>query len=180
MNKLDVDDFNPDARFATLWTREQLTNRVRDYLDNLPIALVEEEIFTLVHGSPRHPIREYILYPAVAQPNFRQFNTAYCFVGHTHSPIIFEEAEDPDSMCHAFVPEFNNGPSGLGERRLIINPGSVGQPRDGDARAAYGILDTDTNTFEHRRVTYPISVTQEKMKSYDFPPRLWNRLAFGW
>ncbi len=180
LDKLDVEDFNPDARFATLWTREQLTADVRDYLNNLPIALVEEEIFTLVHGSPRHPIWEYILYPAVAQPNFKQFNTPYCFVGHTHSPVIFEEADEPGEVCKAYIPDFNNDPLMLGEHRLIVNPGSVGQPRDGDARAAYGILDTEANTLRHYRVTYPISVTQEKMKSYDFPPRLWNRLAFGW
>ena len=180
LGKLDVDDFNPDARFATLWTREKLTDRVQEFLDSLPITLVEEDVFTLVHGSPRHPIWEYILYPAVAQPNFRQFNTSYCFVGHTHSPVIFEEADEPGQICEAFIPEFNNGPIDLGDRRLIINPGSVGQPRDGDARAAYGILNTVTNSFEHRRITYPISVTQEKMKDYDFPPRLWNRLAFGW
>jgi len=63
---------------------------------------------------------------------------------------------------------------------LIINPGSVGQPRDGDARAAYGILDVEAKSFEYRRTSYPVSVTQEKMKAYDFPARLWNRLAFGW
>jgi predicted phosphodiesterase len=180
LGKLDVDDFNPDARFASLWTREQLTDEVRDYLDQLPIALVEEEIYTLVHGSPRHPIWEYILYPAVAQPNFKQFSTSYCFVGHTHSPIIFQESIDPNGLCDAIIPEFNNGPISLGTQRLIINPGSVGQPRDGDARAAYGLLDVEKNEFEHRRITYPVSVTQEKMKDYDFPARLWNRLAFGW
>lgn len=180
LGKLDIEDFNPDARFASLWTREQLTDKVRKYLDNLPIALVEEEVYTLVHGSPRHPIWEYILYPAVAQPNFKQFNTPYCFVGHTHSPVIFTEAEDPRDMCGAVVPEFNNSPLQLDERRVIINPGSVGQPRDGDARAAYALVDTQANTFEHRRIPYPVSVTQEKMKEYDFPPRLWKRLAFGW
>ena len=180
LGKLDVEDFNPDARFASLWTRDQLVDDVRNYLDKLPLALVEEELYTLVHGSPRHPIWEYILYPAVAQPNFKQFNTTYCFVGHTHSPIVFQEANEPNTLCEATVPEFNNSPVKLGEQRLIINPGSVGQPRDGDARAAYGILDIETNTFEHRRVTYPVSVTQEKLKSYDFPERLWKRLAFGW
>jgi predicted phosphodiesterase len=180
LGKLDVDDFNPDARFATLWTRDQLTEKVRDFLNNLQVASIEEKLYTLVHGSPRHPIWEYILYPSVAQPNFKQFNTPYCFVGHTHSPIIFQEAEEPGSMCEAMMPEFNNGLMALGDRRLIINPGSVGQPRDGDARAAYGILDVETNSFEHRRVTYPVSVTQEKLKSYDFPERLWKRLAFGW
>jgi predicted phosphodiesterase len=180
LGKLDIDDFNPDARFASLWTREQLTEKVRSYLDDLPIALVEEEIYTLVHGSPRHPIWEYILYPAVAQPNFKQFNTPYCFVGHTHSPVIFQESAEANGSVEAIVPEFNGGPIKFGENRLIINPGSVGQPRDGDARAAYGILDIEENTFEYRRIPYPVSATQEKMKGYDFPPRLWSRLAFGW
>ncbi len=180
LGKLDVEDFNPDARFASLWTRDQLVDDVRNYLDKLPLALVEEELYTLVHGSPRHPIWEYILYPAVAQPNFKQFNTTYCFVGHTHSPIFFKEATESGALCEATVPEFNNSPVELGEQRLIINPGSVGQPRDGDARAAYGILDVEAMSFEHRRASYPISETQEKMKELDFPARLWNRLAFGW
>ncbi|MEM7348144.1 MAG: metallophosphoesterase family protein [Chloroflexota bacterium] len=179
LGKLDVDDFNRDARFASLWTREQLNEPVREYLDNLPVALLEEELYTLVHGSPRHPIWEYILYPSIAQDNFKQFSTPYCFVGHTHNPVIFQEAPQ-GNMCEAFAPEFNNGPIALAEERLIINPGSVGQPRDGDARAAYGILDTEAQAFEHRRVVYPVSVTQEKMKGFDFPARLWNRLAFGW
>ena len=180
LGKLDVDDFNPDARFASLWTREQLTPEVRDYLDNLPVSLIEEEVFTLVHGSPRHPIWEYILYPAVAQPNFKHFSSPYCFVGHTHSPVIFQESDEPNQMCDLIEPDFNEEPLVLNDHRLIINPGSVGQPRDGDARAAYGILDTEALTFEHRRVTYPVSETQEKMKNFNFPARLWNRLAFGW
>jgi diadenosine tetraphosphatase ApaH/serine/threonine PP2A family protein phosphatase len=62
---------------------------------------------------------------------------------------------------------------------LIINPGSVGQPRDGDVRAAYAILDVATNSLEHRRVPYRINLTQQKMKQRQFPPRLWQRLAFG-
>ena len=101
-------------------------------------------------------------------------------MGHTHSPIIFQESDEAGVMCEAIVPEFNNGAAPLGERRLIINPGSVGQPRDGDARSAYGILDLEKSTFEHRRVTYPVSATQEKLKSYNMPERLWKRLAFGW
>ena len=180
LGKLDIDDFNPDARFASLWTRDQLNDDVREYLDNLPTGLIEEDIYTLVHGSPRHHIWEYILYPAVAQPNFKHFDTSYCFVGHTHSPVIFLESEDPKTLCDAAIPEYNNGPTRLGERRLIVNPGSVGQPRDGDARAAYGLLDIEERTFEHRRIKYPVSVTQDKMKEQDFPTRLWKRLAFGW
>lgn len=180
LGKLDIDDFNPDARFATLWTREQLNDDVRDYLEDLPTSLVEAELYTLVHGSPRHHVWEYILYPTIAQPNFKHFDTLYCFVGHTHSPVIFREADNPDELCEALAPIFNAGPIQFEEQRLIVNPGSVGQPRDGDARAAYGILDTESCTFEYRRVKYPVSITQEKMKKHSFPSRLWNRLAFGW
>ncbi|MFQ5614241.1 MAG: metallophosphoesterase family protein [Anaerolineae bacterium] len=180
LGKLDVDDFNADARHVTLWTREQLKTNVHDYLDELPVVLVREEDYTLVHGSPRHPIWEYILYPTIAQMNFEHFNTPYCLVGHTHSPVIFIAGEDPQAQCQAEIPTPNNGPVPLGQRRLIVNPGSVGQPRDGDARAAYGILDTEKGTFEHRRVTYPIGKTQEQMKEQDFPARLVNRIAFGW
>jgi diadenosine tetraphosphatase ApaH/serine/threonine PP2A family protein phosphatase len=180
LGKLDVDDFNADARFASLWTREQLNSDVQGYLENLPVVLVEEEDFTLVHGSPRHPIWEYVLYPAVAEPNFEHFSTRYCFVGHTHSPVIFLANDDPNLMCDVQIPVPNDGPAPLGKRRLILNPGSVGQPRDGDARAAYGILNTETRLFEHRRVTYQVGLTQERMKERGFPPRLVNRIAFGW
>jgi predicted phosphodiesterase len=180
LGKIDIEDFNPDARFATLWTREQLADDVRQYLESLPTKLVQADMYTLVHGSPRHHVWEYILHPTIAQPNFKQFETHYCFVGHTHSPVIFREADDPDELCEALAPIFNAGPIQFDNHRLIVNPGSVGQPRDGDARAAYGLLEVEAQTFEYRRVKYPISVTQEKMKGYKFPSRLWNRLAFGW
>lgn len=180
LDKLDIDDFQPNARFAVLWTREQLKADNYDYLDNLPVMLCEESVFTLVHGSPRHPIWEYILYPRIAQLNFDHFDTPYCFVGHTHSPVVFIEADSPQQMCDEIIPGPDNYTHKLNSRRLIINPGSVGQPRDGDARASYGILDTDTMEFQIRRVPYHVSEVQELMKQYNFPPKLWKRLAFGY
>jgi len=180
LGKLDVDDFNPDARHVSLWTRTVLTERNRQFLQELPIALIEEEQFTLVHGSPRHPIWEYILYPAVAQINFDHFSTRYCLVGHTHSPVIFHAPDNPGGLCQAEVPSANNGPSSLTSHRLILNPGSVGQPRDGDPRASYGILNLDDFTFEYRRIPYPIAETQQRMEQLGFPSRLVNRLSFGW
>jgi predicted phosphodiesterase len=180
LGKLDVDDFNPDARHVSLWTRSVLTESNHRYLQELPVALIPEEQFTLVHGSPRHPIWEYILYPAVAQVNFDHFSTHYCLVGHTHSPVIFYAPEEPGGICRAYVPSANNGPEPLNNQRLILNPGSVGQPRDGDPRASYGILDVDNLTFEYRRIPYPIAETQERMQQLSFPSRLINRLSFGW
>jgi len=180
LDKLDIDDFQPHARFAVLWTREELTAENFDYLDNLPVNLQEEEVFTLVHASPRHPIWEYILYRKIAQQNFNHFQTPYCLVGHTHSPAIFIEASSPQDMCDEIIPGPGDYVYKLNSERLIINPGSVGQPRDGDARASYGLLDTDTMNFEIKRVPYHISEVQELMKQYQFPRKLWTRLAFGY
>jgi len=179
LGKLDIEDFNPDAQYACLWTREQLTPDNREYLDNLPVSLIEEE-FTLVHGSPRQPIWEYILYPSVAKANFAHFSTQICLVGHTHAPVIFRfRPHDPDAPCESFLPSLD-GPMPLGSDRLIINPGSVGQPRDGDARASYVILDTEAMTLEYHRVIYPVKVTQERMIEHGLPPRLIARLSYGW
>ena len=80
LGRVDIEDFNPDAQRASLWTRQQLTPDNLAYLESLPISLVEEEKFTLVHGSPRQPVWEYILYPSIAKPNFAHFSTRFCFV----------------------------------------------------------------------------------------------------
>ncbi|OQY48730.1 MAG: hypothetical protein B6242_01550 [Anaerolineaceae bacterium 4572_78] len=180
INRLNVDDFNPNAKFAVLWTREIMTTENLDYLAGLPDEPIEQEShFTLVHASPRHPIWEYVLYPRIAQLNFAHFQTNYCFVGHTHSPIVFVESQIYDTMCDAIIPTTERYLQELDVQRLIINPGSVGQPRDGDPRASYGILDTDKMEFEIRRVEYNVTEVQDIMKQYNFPPRLWSRLKFG-
>ena len=180
INKLDYEEFQPHAKFVADWTKKQLTTNNRDYLYNLPLCLFEEKVFTLVHGSPRHPIWEYVTSPKVAQMNFGHFETPYCMVGHTHSPIIFAEANTPDQLCNDIIPESDNHTLSLNGQRLIINPGSVGQPRDGDARASYGILDTDTMQMQIKRVHYDIDAVQTIMKQHDFPARLWSRLEAGY
>jgi predicted phosphodiesterase len=179
LGKLDVDDFNSDARRASLWTRRQLSPENMDYLVNLPTILVEGD-FTLVHGSPRHHVWEYILYPSIAVPNFDHFATQYCMVGHTHTPVIFRHSLDGNErVCEAFLPTLE-GVLPLGEDRLIINPGSVGQPRDGDARASFSIVDSEARTIDFRRVFYQVNETQERMRRVELPPRLITRLAYGW
>jgi len=180
MKKVNVEDFNPDARLSVLWTQEQLSNESSAYLESLPISLVEGP-FTLVHGSPREPIWEYILYPPIAQLNFSYFGTPYCLVGHTHVPVLYrsrQEADDP--MCE--MEQLREGhPMPLeGGDRLIINPGSVGQPRDGDARASYAILDTEALTLEYRRVSYDIAKVQRRMEKAGLPQRNVMRLTYGW
>jgi len=179
LDKLSDSDFNPDAQWACRWTREELLPENFEYLDNLPPSLIEEG-FTLVHGSPRQPIWEYILYPSIATSNFAYFDTQICFVGHTHTPVIFRyEQLDSGGTCLPFpLPQGNPFP--LGEGRMIINPGSVGQPRDGDPRASYAILDPDEATLEYHRIHYPVEITQRKMMEEGLPIRLIARLGYGW
>lgn len=177
-SRLDLDEFNLDAQVAVAWTYERLSPEERDFLAQLPERITTAP-FTLVHGSPRHPVWEYILQPSVARANFAHFDTPFCLVGHTHVPVIFALAED-GSRCYAYSP-CSNGPLGLTDApRMILNPGSVGQPRDGIPLAAYAILDTDAMTLTFHRQPYPIEQTQRRMDEYKLPHRLSARLTFGW
>jgi predicted phosphodiesterase len=176
LGKLDIDSFNSEARFAIRWTQETISEETRAYLAGLP-SLLEKEPFTLAHASPRQPVWEYILDEHSAAQNFAVFNTAYCFVGHTHIPVVFTETKAGKSQ--ASFPDYGK-PLRLGEQRLIINPGSVGQPRDSDPRAAYGLLDIEAMTWEPRRVDYDIAETQDRMRRHGMPFRLIARLEVGW
>lgn len=175
IGKLDTSDFNPDAQQACFWTRAQLSPENKSYLENLPERLVEGD-FTIVHGSPRHPVWEYLFYAMSALDNLPHFATRYCFVGHTHVPIIFREQ---DGSCDTLVP-MPGAEFPLDEKRAIINPGAVGQPRDGDERASYVILDTAQAKLIYRRMPYPIVATQRRMAEAKLPPRLIARLTYGW
>lgn len=179
LERLDIQDFNPDARQAVLWTQKELTEIGREYLAQLPTRL-ESEDFTIVHGSPREPIWEYVLLTSLAATNFHWFNTCYCLVGHTHSPAIYQELTDNASTSARSLSVKCDEPLQLGDSRLIINPGSVGQPRDGDARASYVILDLEERSVTYRRVSYPIEDTQTHMRECDLSDRLVARLAHGW
>lgn len=180
LGKLDLRSFNADARKANEWTQQILNPAARNYLQGLTPQRIEHERYTLAHGSPRQPIWEYILDPLTAELNFLAFNTLVCLVGHTHIPVVFHLPEHPDnnSLCETFMPSYGK-PIDLSEGRWIINPGSVGQPRDGIPDAAYGIVDVEANTFEHRRVTYEIEITQDRMRQAKLPDRLIDRLAVG-
>lgn len=178
LGKLDITSFNSDARLSSVWTQSELTPASRAYLESLPTHVIQEQ-FTLAHASPRQPVWEYVLDPLIAQRNFAYFETPYCLVGHTHVPIIYYQPNDNPDGCQVLVPPYD-GPVQLeGEARLILNPGGVGQPRDGNPEASYAILDTETMTWEHHRVSYAIEITQERMRARDLPARLIERLEYG-
>jgi diadenosine tetraphosphatase ApaH/serine/threonine PP2A family protein phosphatase len=174
LGELDPSTFNDDARSAVAWTRRTMSTSTRDWLAGLPTRRVEGD-FTLVHGSPRDPLWEYLFSVPVARRNLTAFDTRHCLVGHTHVPLVFR---DDDGHVELVAP----GPGSrlhLDERRAILNPGGVGQPRDGDPRACGMTLDTVSGLVEWQRVDYPIAVTQGRMRAAGLPPRLIARLEHG-
>jgi predicted phosphodiesterase len=176
LGELDMDEFNLDAQRMIRWTQEAISEETRAYLSELPEMLTLES-FTLAHASPREPVWEYILDESVAAANFAHFETLYCLVGHSHTALYFLEAKE--GKTEGYLP-VNGHPYKLDEIRCILNPGSVGQPRDSDPRAAYALLDTREMMWEFRRVSYPIEVTQQKMMVAGLPNRLISRLKYGW
>lgn len=175
---VDLIEFNPDARRACRWTMEQLAPENRDLLDGLSEKIILSE-FTLVHGSPRAPVWEYITQPEAARENMAAFDTQVCLVGHTHVPLAFYLPSPSASTCERRWLS-GVGPLELNAGRWILNPGSVGQPRDGDPAASYMTLDAETMTVEVHRVTYPVEETQHRMERAGLPGNLILRLSFGW
>jgi diadenosine tetraphosphatase ApaH/serine/threonine PP2A family protein phosphatase len=175
INKVSTADFNASAARAAAWTAAQLTTEERQYLDGLPEVAKEGE-FTLAHGTLRAPVWEYLLSLEAAREQFRLMETPYSIVGHSHLPFWAEEGGGDEVRSE---PWSDGERVELGERRLIINPGGVGQPRDGDPRAAYALYDTEAQTLTLHRVEYDIAATQEKMRTAGLPSWLAERLSFG-
>jgi diadenosine tetraphosphatase ApaH/serine/threonine PP2A family protein phosphatase len=175
VGNIDTSEFNPDAATAVQWTAKQLTPRDVTYIRSLP-RVIKKDDFTLVHGSPREPIWEYVMSISGARENFVYFNTKFCLLAHTHTPMVF--SLDKTDSC-SFSQFSTDKELVLGEERLIINPGAVGQPRDGDPRASYAIYDSETRKFWLYRVPYDVAATQAKMVEQRLPMRLVARLSHG-
>lgn len=171
---VDVSWFNPDAARAIAWTETAVDENARAYLATLPEVRREGEL-TAVHGSPRDPTWEYITGPGIAAENLGAFDTRICLHGHTHVPIVFRA----DDGRMEVVPATPEAPVTIATARALINPGSVGQPRDGNPAASYLVLDTQAGTAEFRRVAYDVAATQRLMRQAGLPPRLAERLSYG-
>jgi len=175
IDKIGISEFNPDAAAACRWTARQLTPEDVEYLENLPLVIQKED-FTLVHGSPREPIWEYLMSISSAKRNFAYFRSQFCLVGHSHMPLVF--SLDETGACSSSQFLTNIGLT-LGKSRLIINPGGVGQPRDGDPRASYAIYDSEARLVRLYRVPYDVDATQAAMVKHNLPVRLVVRLSYG-
>jgi diadenosine tetraphosphatase ApaH/serine/threonine PP2A family protein phosphatase len=171
---VDASWFNPDAATAIEWTAQVVDGNARAYLAALPEVRRDGEL-TAVHGSPRDPTWEYVTGPGVAAANLSAFDTRLCLHGHTHVPVIFSA----DDGRIEVVPATPDAPLRLNAGRAMVNPGSVGQPRDGNPAASYLVLDTESGTAEFRRVTYDVGRTQRLMGEVGLPARLAERLSYG-
>ena len=167
-----LEAFNPIAAEACRWTTAHLSAEALVFLAELPRTLVEDS-FTLAHGTPNDPIWDYLISYSQAVEAWERVDTSDVFVGHSHIQFSVEagrgvEHPGPDGLT---VP--------LGHARLVVNPGSVGQPRDRDPRAAYAVYDDDARIVSLRRVWYDITETQRAMAEAQLPEPLITRLSLG-
>ena len=173
LGTLDVEDFNEEAAAAALWTRDELEPRWRSYLSGLePSAVVDgAELF---HASPRDPVWEYVLSAEAAYVSLLATHAPLVLVGHSHVALAI--GLDGAEMHGGLAPAGSEVELG---GRWLLNPGSVGQPRDSDPRAAWLELDTDESVARFRRVAYPIERTQARIRENGLPESLAERLAHG-
>jgi predicted phosphodiesterase len=174
---LDLADFNPAARRAAEWTAATLSDAARSHLaDRAASCVIEGSGVTLVHGSPRHPLWEYILGAQVAMDNFRHFSTPVCLFGHTHVAAIYQAEIDgalrlPTTLDPVVIPD---------GARWLVNPGSGGQPRDSDPRASCLIYEPAASALTFHRVSYDVAATQARILAAGLPSTLAARLDAGW
>jgi predicted phosphodiesterase len=172
--QIDAEWFNEDARVAIEWTARVLTPASRAILLALPERRSEGD-FTLVHGSPRDPTWEYISSTDVARAGLDALTTPYGLFGHTHDPRVFRaQAAVIETLGPTDQSELQ-----LDERPVLFNPGSVGQPRDGDPRASALVLDLEARRAMWHRVAYDIRAVQARMREVGLPKRLVERLDRG-
>jgi predicted phosphodiesterase len=164
---------NRDAADVARQHREWLSGEDRDRLADLPLVSTRSGV-TLFHGSLDHPLTEYVFDPSAAENTLRSANTRLCCNGHTHIPALFSRNDRGVGLIR---PRYD-APYTLGDRTLL-NPGSVGQPRDGDPRAAWALLEPAEMRVAFHRTRYDVARTQQRMRARRLPERLVARLAVG-
>ncbi|MBI3320640.1 MAG: metallophosphoesterase family protein [Candidatus Omnitrophica bacterium] len=183
VGKLDLDWFNEMARDALRWTRDRLRVPELDLLRRLPLTEVVEP-FTLVHASLVYPDRfHYLVDAAQAIETMAACRTLICLAGHTHVAgfMEYDRSRRRLTQCRTTPAElvnvtFEDRPE---TQRYLINPGSVGQPRDGDPRASCLVIDAEQQRVSVHRVPYDVGAAQQKIRSAGLPAFLADRLAVG-
>jgi diadenosine tetraphosphatase ApaH/serine/threonine PP2A family protein phosphatase len=175
LDELDLGDFSPDAAEAAHWTRDVLTPEGRAFLESLGPSARSEGV-AMFHASPRDPVWEYVFTVEQARDALQDRRVPLTLIGHTHIPFSWRLTTD-GAMEAPGVP--NGGRLALGEGRWLVNPGSVGQPRDRDARASWALYDPEERTIEFRRTPYDVAGAQNAILEAGLPSLLAHRLAEG-
>jgi diadenosine tetraphosphatase ApaH/serine/threonine PP2A family protein phosphatase len=174
LGTLDMDDFAGEAAAAAQWTRGVLDEDARVFLTSLEPQAKREGV-ALYHGSARDPVWEYVLSDEAAWWTFQATTEPLVLVGHSHVPLTI--SFDGDSLNGGVADD--GAEVDLADRRWLLNPGSVGQPRQGDPRAAYLLLDLDAQRATFRRAEYDVERTQREIRDAGLPELLAARLGLG-
>lgn len=175
IGKIDLKWFNQAAAAAIEYSAKSLDLETVSWLSSLPERIDTQE-FTVVHGTPRNALKEYLLSEAQFFDNMKYFSNSICFVGHSHMPMFFCLKENGVVYSDFIKPSEKIL---LNLPKCFINPGSVGQPRDGNPLASFGVYDSKLKTFQLLRVKYDIPTVQELMSKIGMPRLLVERLAGG-
>ena len=168
--------FNYGAKIALDHNKKQLSEGSTRYLTSLPVE-VQKHNFTVVHGTPSDPIKEYFSSCSQFLANYKLWEGDVCFVGHTHLPFYMK---GDDKKCAVYINKNDDVTVRLStDARYVVNPGAVGKPRDNNSAASFGLWDTEAHTFRFLREPYDVSVTLEKMSTLNFPTFLIDSLAVG-
>jgi diadenosine tetraphosphatase ApaH/serine/threonine PP2A family protein phosphatase len=175
IDKLDIADFSMNAAAAAEWTKEELATDAREYLEKLEPA-DEGHALGLYHASPRDPVWEYVLSSMAADDCIRQMKPRVGAVGHSHVALAFwRKGDKPTAGAQSDA----GAKLDISEDRWLLNPGSVGQPRDGDPRASWLLIDLGTWEIGWRRTEYPIDQAADAIRAAGLPPQLADRLYYG-
>lgn len=175
---ISTDDFNPDAATSAQWTKKTLSPAEHGFLDALPEVSLQPDC-TLVHGTLRDPIWEYMHSYEAASAHLRLQESPLGFFGHTHIPTLVTEDHRLPRGCELYRLQEGERIDVPADSKIVVNPGSVGQPRDGDPRSSCALYDTNDNAITLHRLEYDIGATQKLMEEAKLPRWLIERLAAG-
>jgi diadenosine tetraphosphatase ApaH/serine/threonine PP2A family protein phosphatase len=174
LGEIDLSEFTGDAVEAARWTRSVLAEGSRAYLESLRPTARRQDV-ELFHASPRDPVWDYVLTPEAAAAALELTEGPLVLVGHSHIPLAI--ALENGALAGGLAPEGTE--VDLSGGRFLLNPGSVGQPRDGDPRAAWLLLDFEARRASFRRAPYPVELTQAEIRERGLPDALAERLGRG-
>ncbi|MDQ2622331.1 MAG: metallophosphatase family protein [Actinomycetota bacterium] len=177
IGEIDIDTFSPSAATAAYWTRKELGEEGRETLRKLDGSSAVREGIGLFHASPRDPIWEYVVDSELAEDNLSFQSQRIALIGHSHIALYFMRVDELSRISSVLAPEGTR--LGLETGKWLLNPGSVGQPRDGDPRAAWAELDTEKPEITFHRVEYAVEAAAEAIVAAGLPPHLADRLALG-